>query len=167
MGMVVQTQSRIDKEKDHGHHSNQERSSMCIRTIASRVAILIALTFAASGLAQAASSLGAYNVNPNTVTVAGISSGGYMAVQLQVAYSSHFYGTAVIAGAIDALTHLYHLSDRTQGFTVFIAVAGTVVGAMFAGSIGQKIGGRETLRITAVFYVISALGCALAWNWPS
>ena len=77
------------------------------------------------------------------------------------------FDTAVIAGAIDALTRLYHLSDRTQGFTVFIAVAGTVVGAMSAGAIGQKLGGRETLRITAIFYVISALGCALAWNWPS
>ncbi len=77
------------------------------------------------------------------------------------------FDTAVIAGAIDALTKLYHLSDRTQGFTVFIAVAGTVVGSMFAGSLGQKFGGREILRITAIFYVISALGCALAWNWPS
>jgi poly(3-hydroxybutyrate) depolymerase len=66
--------------------------------IVSRAGILFALTLGASGLAPAASSLGAYNVNPNTVTVAGISSGGYMAVQLQVAYSSHFFGTAVIAG---------------------------------------------------------------------
>jgi poly(3-hydroxybutyrate) depolymerase len=43
-------------------------------------------------------SLGAYNVGPSTVTVAGISSGGYMAVQLQVAYSSSIFGTAVFAG---------------------------------------------------------------------
>ncbi len=77
------------------------------------------------------------------------------------------FDTAVIAGAIEALTRLYHLSDRTQGFTVFIAVAGTVVGAMFAGAVGQRIGGRETLRLTAIFYVVSALGCALAWNWPA
>jgi len=77
------------------------------------------------------------------------------------------FDTAVIAGAIEALTRLYHLSDRTQGFTVFIAVAGTVVGAMFAGTVGQRLGGRETLRITAVLYVVSALGCALAWNWPA
>jgi SP family arabinose:H+ symporter-like MFS transporter len=77
------------------------------------------------------------------------------------------FDTAVIAGAIDALTHLYHLSSTTQGITVFTAVAGTVVGAMSAGAVGQKLGGRETLRITAVFYVISALGCMLAWNWPS
>ena len=77
------------------------------------------------------------------------------------------FDTAVIAGAIGALTHLYNLTDFTQGVTVFMAVAGTVVGAMSAGAVGQKIGGRETLRITAVFYVISALGCALAWNWPA
>jgi sugar porter (SP) family MFS transporter len=77
------------------------------------------------------------------------------------------FDTAVIAGAIEALTKLYHLTDTTQGITVFTAVAGTVVGAMSAGAIGQKLGGRETLRITAVFYVISAIGCMLAWNWDA
>jgi chitodextrinase len=47
---------------------------------------------------QAASSLSAYNVDPNAVTVAGISSGGFMAVQLQVAFSKRIFGTAVFAG---------------------------------------------------------------------
>ena len=42
-------------------------------------------------------SLAAYNVGPSTVTVAGLSSGGYMAVQLQVAYSQSIFGTAVFA----------------------------------------------------------------------
>jgi poly(3-hydroxybutyrate) depolymerase len=51
-----------------------------------------------SASADAASTLGSYNVNPNTVTVAGVSSGGFMAVQLQVAYSKSIFGTAVIAG---------------------------------------------------------------------
>ena len=77
------------------------------------------------------------------------------------------FDTAVIAGAIDALTRLYHLTDYTQGITVFVAVFGTVFGAMFAGTIGERFGGRETLRWTAVFYVISAVGCAIAWNWPA
>ncbi len=48
---------------------------------------------------HAASALGAYNVNPATVTVAGISSGADMAVQLQVANSASFHGAAIIAGA--------------------------------------------------------------------
>ncbi len=47
-----------------------------------------------------------------------------------------------------------------------IALIGTVVGALGAGQAGQKLGGRETLRITAVLYVVSAVGGALAWNWP-
>jgi poly(3-hydroxybutyrate) depolymerase len=51
-----------------------------------------------SGHAQTVSPLNAYNVNPNTVTVAGISSGGFMAVQLQIAYSKRIFGTAVFAG---------------------------------------------------------------------
>jgi poly(3-hydroxybutyrate) depolymerase len=70
---------------------------VCISKFGHLVGILAALTLGGASLAEAASNLGAYNVNPDTVTVAGISSGGYMAVQLQIAYSSHFYGTAVIA----------------------------------------------------------------------
>jgi len=51
-----------------------------------------------TAVAQAATPLSAYNADPNTVTVAGISSGGFMAVQLQVAYSKSIVGTAVFAG---------------------------------------------------------------------
>jgi sugar porter (SP) family MFS transporter len=76
------------------------------------------------------------------------------------------FDTVVISGAIDALVRLYHLSPQGKGWTVAIALIGTVVGALGAGHVGQKIGGRETLRITAVLYVVSAIGSALAWNWP-
>src|SRR6202167_4525092 len=77
------------------------------------------------------------------------------------------FDTVVISGAIDALVRLYGLSDYGKGWTVAIALIGTVVGALSAGVVGQKLGGRETLRLTALLYVISAVGSALAWNWPS
>lgn len=77
------------------------------------------------------------------------------------------FDTVVIAGAIDALVSLYHLSPGEKGFTVAIGLVGTVIGALGAGWVGQKLGGRETLRITAVLYVASALGCGLAWSWPA
>ena len=77
------------------------------------------------------------------------------------------FDTVVIAGAINALVHLYHLSPKQEGFTVAIGLVGTVVGALGAGQAGQKLGSRETLRITAMLYVASALGCGLAWNWTS
>jgi hypothetical protein len=47
---------------------------------------------------SAATLLPAYNVAPSGVTVAGISSGGFMAVQLQVAYSQQIFGAAIFAG---------------------------------------------------------------------
>ncbi len=45
--------------------------------------------------------LGSYNVNPAHVYVAGISSGGFMAVQLHFAYSGTFKGAAIYAGGPD------------------------------------------------------------------
>ncbi len=77
------------------------------------------------------------------------------------------FDTAVIAGTTQQLTMIYNLSSFTLGLTVFIGLFGTVIGAMTAGIIGQKIGGREALRIMAILYTISALGCAFAWNWPA
>ena len=77
------------------------------------------------------------------------------------------FDTAVISGTTHSLTQMYHLTPQSLGLTVSIALWGTVIGAMSAGAIGQKLGGRETLRITAILYVISAIGCAFAWNWPA
>jgi MFS family permease len=77
------------------------------------------------------------------------------------------FDTAVIAGATQQLTVVYHLTSFTLGLTVAIGLVGTVVGAMSAGVVGQRIGGREALRIMAILYTISALGCALSWNWPA
>jgi sugar porter (SP) family MFS transporter len=75
------------------------------------------------------------------------------------------FDTAVISGATAALTDVYSLSPEQLGLTVSMALIGTVLGAMTAGIPGQKYGGRETLRFLAICYVVSALGCAFAWNW--
>jgi MFS transporter, SP family, arabinose:H+ symporter len=77
------------------------------------------------------------------------------------------FDTVVIAGAIDALVRLYHLDPWSKGFTVAIGLVGTVIGALGAGVVGQKLGGRETLRVTALLYLASAIGCGFAWNWSS
>ena len=77
------------------------------------------------------------------------------------------FDTAVIAGTTHTLTLAYALTPRQLGFTVSVALIGTVIGAMSAGIPGQKYGARETLRVLAIFYVLSALGCAFAWNWDT
>lgn len=76
------------------------------------------------------------------------------------------FDTAVIAGTTHSLTNVFHLDPFQLGLTVSIALWGTVIGAIFAGDVGQRFGSRGTLRILAVLYVLSAIGCALAWSWP-
>ncbi len=77
------------------------------------------------------------------------------------------FDTAVIAGATQALKTLYQLSPLGEGFTVASALIGTVIGSMLAGIPGDRYGRRDSLRGMAVLYVVSALGCALAWNWTA
>jgi len=77
------------------------------------------------------------------------------------------FDTAVIAGVTDALTQTFRLDPNGLGITVAAALAGTVIGALLAGFPGDRFGRRDSLRGMAVLYVVSALGCALAWNWPS
>ncbi len=77
------------------------------------------------------------------------------------------FDTAVIAGTTHALTDVFSLSPAQLGFTVSAALWGTVIGSMFAGIPGEKLGGRETLRITAALYLVSAIGCAVSWNWSA
>jgi SP family arabinose:H+ symporter-like MFS transporter len=76
------------------------------------------------------------------------------------------FDTAVIAGTTHALTETFRLSPGTLGMTVSAALWGTILGSMLAGIPGEKIGRRDSLRILAVLYLISALGCALAWSLP-
>lgn len=77
------------------------------------------------------------------------------------------FDTAVIAGATGALRQQYALSDAALGVTVSAALVGTILGAMFGGIPGDRYGRRNSLRITAILYLISAIGCAFAFNWYS
>ena len=77
------------------------------------------------------------------------------------------FDTAVIAGTEQQLTQVFHLTPDTLSLTVFIGLVGTVIGAACSGWLGQKIGGREALRIMAILYLVSSVGCAFAWDWNS
>jgi MFS transporter, SP family, arabinose:H+ symporter len=76
------------------------------------------------------------------------------------------FDTVVISGANDTLKALFHLTGVSLGVTVSSAIVGTVIGSMLAGIPGEKYGRRDSLRILAVLYLISAIGCAVAPNWP-
>jgi len=77
------------------------------------------------------------------------------------------FDTAVISGTTERLQELYSLSDNLKGFTVASALIGTLFGAFLVGRIADRWGRRPVLAFLAVFYLVSALGCAFAWDWWS
>jgi sugar porter (SP) family MFS transporter len=77
------------------------------------------------------------------------------------------FDTVVISGTTSALTTTFGLSPADLGFTVSSALWGTILGALLAGIPGDRLGRRDSLRILAVLYFVSAAGCAVAWDWFS
>ncbi|CCH02369.1 sugar transporter [Fibrella aestuarina BUZ 2] len=75
------------------------------------------------------------------------------------------FDTAVISGAERAIQQLWQLSSVQHGFTVSIALIGTVVGSLIGGIPADRFGRRATLFGIAALYLISALGSALATDW--
>jgi len=77
------------------------------------------------------------------------------------------FDTAVISGTTDALGAQFSLSSNLLGFTVAIALIGTIIGSIGAGRPADAIGRRGALAVLGVIYCVSALGCAFAWDWWS
>ena len=75
------------------------------------------------------------------------------------------FDTAVISGVTHSLVLTYRLSPGTLGLTVSSALVGTILGATFAGFPADRWGRKWTLMALATLYLVSALGCAFAWNW--
>jgi MFS transporter, SP family, arabinose:H+ symporter len=72
------------------------------------------------------------------------------------------FDTAVISGAERDIQQLWQLSDLSHGLAVAIALYGTVIGALFGGIPADKFGRKASLLWIGVFYLVSAVGSALA-----
>ncbi|WP_017730605.1 sugar porter family MFS transporter [Nafulsella turpanensis] len=88
---------------------------------------------------------------------------------ITVALGGFLFGfdTAVISGAEQAIQEVWNLSVFEHGFTVSIALIGTVVGALFGGIPSDAIGRKKTLFWIGVLYLASAIGSAIAFDWYS
>jgi sugar porter (SP) family MFS transporter len=77
------------------------------------------------------------------------------------------FDTAVIAGTTSAVKSLFQLSEWEMGFVVSSALMGTVLGALISSGPGDTWGRRDTLKVLGALFFISALGCAIAWDFWS
>ena len=75
------------------------------------------------------------------------------------------FDTVVISGADQKLQELWNSTDIFHGSVVMaMALWGTVVGAIFGGIPTRKIGRKKTLLWIGIFYTVSAIGSALAYD---
>ncbi len=74
------------------------------------------------------------------------------------------FDTAVINGAVDALSGEFELSAGLTGFAVSCALLGCVVGAWFAGSAADRFGRPKVMIVAAVLFAASAVGSGLAFG---
>ena len=74
------------------------------------------------------------------------------------------FDTAVINGAVDALSGEFVLNDALKGFSVSSALIGCTVGAWFAGPVSNRMGRVPVMLIAAVMFMASALGSGLAFG---
>ena len=74
------------------------------------------------------------------------------------------FDTAVISGMTGALRAEFNLTDAMLGFTVSSALLGTMIGSLGAAKPTDRLGRRPMLVWLAVLFLISAAGCAFAWN---
>jgi len=88
---------------------------------------------------------------------------------LVAALGSFLFGfdTAVISGTTDALRLRFALDSSQLGLTVASALVGTILGSIVAGPPAERHGRRPMFLAVALLYVVSAVGCGLAWSWPS
>ena len=74
------------------------------------------------------------------------------------------FDTAVINGALPFFSDHFQLNEVMQGWAVSSAIFGCIVGAIGIGRPGDKYGRRYMLKITAILFLISAIGTGMATN---
>lgn len=77
------------------------------------------------------------------------------------------FDTAVIAGTLHYLNHFFNLNDRSLGLVVAAASIGCIPGALVAGRLADRFGRKSMMLVSAVFYIVAALGSGAAWSFEA
>ena len=72
------------------------------------------------------------------------------------------YDTAVISGTVTGVSAQFGLDAMQQGWFVGCALVGSIGGVAVAGILSDRFGRRMTMLISAVFFTVSGIGCALS-----
>ncbi|MEB7599569.1 Putative niacin/nicotinamide transporter NaiP [Raoultella terrigena] len=89
-----------------------------------------------------------------------------MAIRVVVGLSTFFdaYTIIAIAFALPQLTQEWGLTPTFVGLIIAASYVGQLCGALFFGSLAEKIGRIGVLRITIIMFVVMDAACLFAWN---
>jgi sugar porter (SP) family MFS transporter len=71
------------------------------------------------------------------------------------------FDTAVINGAVAALSTAYNANSFSTGLAVSLALLGSAFGAFYAGSVADRYGRVKAMIIASILFTISAIGSGL------
>src|SRR5688500_12153508 len=72
------------------------------------------------------------------------------------------FDSGVINGTVDGLKQTFQSSSAGTGFEVASMLLGCAFGAFFAGRLADRWGRRAVLIISAVLFLLSAIGAGMA-----
>lgn len=72
------------------------------------------------------------------------------------------FDTAVINGAVAALSKAYNASSLLTGLAVSLALLGSAFGAFYAGQLADRYGRIKAMVVASVLFTISAIGSGIA-----
>src|SRR5260221_5346142 len=75
------------------------------------------------------------------------------------------YDTAVISGTIKFVSSQFQLDATGTGWYVSSALVGCILGVSVAGILSDKYGRKNVLILSALFFGVSAIGCAFAMGF--
>ncbi|MFB6343501.1 sugar porter family MFS transporter [Saccharicrinis sp. FJH62] len=75
------------------------------------------------------------------------------------------YDIAMMSGTTAQLEELFNLNNFWLGFTVAVAIIGTIIGTLLIGKPAEKFGRRNSLILLSGLFTFSALGSAFSFNW--
>ncbi len=90
-----------------------------------------------------------------------------LSVALIIALGGFLFGydIAMMSGTTAQLEIKFNLNSALLGFTVAIAIIGTIIGTLIIGKPAEKLGRRKSLIILSGLFALSTIGSATALNW--
>lgn len=90
---------------------------------------------------------------------------GYLlTISLVTALGGLLFGfdISVISGTIPFIQEVFQLDETMKGWVVSSALIGCILGASYAGRLGDKYGRKKILLITSILFAVSAIGSGIA-----